>query len=170
MPFLDQDVNRAGRSISARAWVADITAIPTQAGWLYLAAILDVYSRGVFGWAMDRLRDERLVLAALQMALLQRRPGPGSLHHTDRGSRYTRGAYQALLAQQGIVVSMSRHGNCYDNALMESFFGTPKAEYVDRHVFQTPAEGPDVSVRVPRCLLQSAAPPFSPQLPCADYL
>lgn len=136
--------NVLARAFGAQApnqkWVADITAIPTQAGGLYLAALLDVYSRCLIGWAMDRRRDERLALAALQMALARRRPGPGLLHHSDRGSQYTSGAYQALLAQQGIAVSMSRKGNCYDNALMESFFGTLKAECVDRHVFQTPAE------------------------------
>lgn len=136
--------NLLARAFAATAanqkWVADITAIPTRAGWLYLAALLDVYSRAVIGWAMDPLRDERLVLAALQMALARRRPGPGLLHHSDRGSQYTSGSYQALLAQQGIAVSMSRKGNCYDNALMESFFGTLKAECVDRQVFQTPAE------------------------------
>lgn len=121
-------------------WVADITAIPTQAGWLYLAAILDLYSRAVVGWAMDRLRDERLVLRALHMALARRQPDAGLLHHSDRGSQYTSGSYQALLAQQGIAVSMSRRGNCYDNAVMESFFGTLKAEYVDRQTFATPEE------------------------------
>lgn len=120
--------------------MADITAIPTTAGWLYLAAILDLSSRAVVGWAMDRLRDERLVLGALHMALARRRPDPGVLHHSDRGSQYTSGSYQALLAQQGIVVSMSRKGNCYDNAVMESFFGTLKAECADRQTFATPEE------------------------------
>lgn len=123
-----------------KKWVADITAIPTQTGWLYLAVILDLYSRAVVGWAMDRLCDERLVLRALHMALARRQPDPGLLHHSDRGSQYTSGAYQALLAQQGIIVSMSRKGNCYDNAVMESFFGTLKVECVDRQTFATPDE------------------------------
>jgi transposase InsO family protein len=130
-----------GATAANQKWVADITAIPTRSGWLYLAAILDVYSRCIIGWAMDRVRDERLAVTALQMALARRRPGPGLLHHSDRGSQYTSGSYQALLAQQGIAVSMSRKGNCYDNALMnalmESFFGTLKAECVERHTFQT---------------------------------
>lgn len=134
--------NRLARAFHATAanekWVADITAIPTTAGWLYLAAIVDVFSRAVVGWAMDRRRDERLVLGALHMALARRQPDPGVLHHSDRGSQYTSGSYQALLAQHGLVVSMSRKGNCYDNAVMESFFGTLKAECVDRQTFATP--------------------------------
>lgn len=125
---------------SNEKWVADITAIPTTDGWLYLAAILDLYSRAVVGWAMDRLRDERLVLGALHMALVRRQPAPGVLHHSDRGSQYTSGSYQALLAQHGLVVSMSRRGNCYDNAVMESFFGTLKAEWLDRRPLAAPDE------------------------------
>lgn len=129
-----------GATAPNQKWVADITAIPTRSGWLYLAAILDVYARRVVGWAMDRLRDERLAVTALQMALTRRRPSPGLLHHSDRGSQYTSSSYQALLAQHGIAVSMSRKGDCYDNALMESFFGTLKAECVERQSFQTQAE------------------------------
>jgi transposase InsO family protein len=139
--------NLLARAFHARAtnekWVADITAIPTTAGWLYLAAILDLYSRAVVGWAMDRLRDERLVLGALHMALARRQPAPGLLHHSDRGSQYTSGSYQALLAQHGLVVSMSRRGNCYDNAVMESFFGTLKAEWLDHR----PLAAPDATQR-----------------------
>lgn len=114
-------------STSDQKWVADITAIPTQAGWLYLAAILDVYSRAVVGWAMDHARDEHLVQRALEMALARRQPARELLHHSDRGSQYTSAAYRARLARQGITVSMSRKGDCYDNAMMESFFGTLKA-------------------------------------------
>lgn len=142
----DQPVapNRLARAFGARVanekWVADITAIPTTAGWLYLAAILDLYSRAVVGWAMDRRRDERLVLGALHMALVRRQPSAGLLHHSDRGSQYTSGSYQALLAQHGLVVSMSRRGNCYDNAVMESFFGTLKAEWLDRRPLAAPDE------------------------------
>ena len=112
-------------------WVGDITYIPTGEGWLYLATLLDAYSRRIVGWAMaDHLRTE-LALDALTMALQQRRPLPGQLvHHTDRGCQYTARAYQAVLAAHGVTCSMSRAGDCYDNALAESFFGTLKAELV----------------------------------------
>lgn len=123
-----------------RKWVADITAIATRAGWLYLAGILDVYSRRAIGYAMGTMRDERLVEAALDMALAGRRPAAGLVHHSDRGSQYTSYGYRDLLECHGIVLSMSRKGEPYDNALMESFFGTLKAECVERHDFQTPAQ------------------------------
>jgi len=112
-------------------WVGDITYIPTGEGWLYLATLLDAYSRRIVGWAMaDHLRTE-LALDALIMALQQRRPPPGQLvHHTDRGCQYTARVYQAVLAAHGVTCSMSRAGDCYDNALAESFFGTLKAELV----------------------------------------
>lgn len=136
--------NRLARDFTAAAanekWVADITAIATHAGWLYLAAILDVYSRRVIGWAMDSRRDEQLVVAAWRMALEERQPPANLLHHSDRGSQYTGAAYQAELARYGITVSMSRKGDCYDNALMESFFGTLKAECTDHCDLQSPAE------------------------------
>jgi transposase InsO family protein len=112
-------------------WVGDITYLATDEGWLYLATLLDAYSRRIVGWAMaDHLRTE-LALDALTMALQQRRPPPGQLvHHTDRGCQYTAHAYQAALATHGVTCSMSRAGDCYDNALAESFFGTLKAELV----------------------------------------
>jgi putative transposase len=112
-------------------WVGDITYIPTGEGWLYLATLLDVYSRRIVGWAMaDHLRTE-LAVDALTMALQQRRPLSGQLvHHTDRGCQYTARAYQAVLTAHGVTCSMSRAGDCYDNALAESFFGTLKAELV----------------------------------------
>jgi len=122
-----------------QTWVADITAVATQANWLYLAAILDLYSRRVIGWALGARRDEQLVLQALRMALQQRQPPTGLLHHSDRGSQYTCAAYRDLLALHGITVSMSRKGDCYDNAVMESFFGSLKAECVDRRDFPTHA-------------------------------
>jgi putative transposase len=114
-----------------RLWVGDITYVATEEGWLYLAMLLDVGSRRVVGWAMaDHLRTE-LALDALQMALKQRRPEAGSLiHHTDRGCQYTATAYQAALTAAGVSCSMSRAGNCYDNAVAESFFGTLKAELI----------------------------------------
>jgi len=116
-------------------WVADITYIPTQAGWLYLAAVLDLFSRRIVGWAMSACCDAALVQNALQMAWSQRQPTADLLHHSDRGSPYAAHAYQDLLAQHHITVSMSRKGNCYDNAVMESFFHTLKAECVNLHVF-----------------------------------
>lgn len=111
-------------------WVGDITYIPTKEGWLYLAAVLDIYSRKVVGWAMDKHMEEGLVASALQMAAKHRQPGEGVLHHTDRGSQYASHAYQQLLDTHGMQVSMSRKGDCYDNAVMESFFSTLKAECV----------------------------------------
>jgi len=109
-------------------WVGDITYIPTREGWLYLAAVLDIYSRKVIGWAMDKHMEEQLAAAALQMATAHRRPGRGVLHHSDRGSQYAAHDYQQLLWAHKMQVSMSRKGDCYDNALMESFWSTLKAE------------------------------------------
>lgn len=111
-------------------WVADITYVDTDEGWLYLAVVLDVFSRAVVGWcAADHLRGE-LVEEALRMALLHRRPqrGDGLIHHSDRGVQYASDSFQKLLDMHGIVCSMSRKGDCYDNAVMESFFGTLKTE------------------------------------------
>jgi putative transposase len=112
------------------AWVTDITYLPTGEGWLYLAAILDLCSRAVVGWAVSARITRALTLEALDMALLRRRPHPGLLHHSDRGSQYASGDYRAALADQGIVCSMSRRGNCWDNAVAESFFATLKVELV----------------------------------------
>ena len=103
-------------------WLTDITGIWTAEGWLYLAVVLDVFTRMVVGWAMESHRDEALVAHALEMALSRRQPRPGLLHHCERGSQYTSRDSRARLAQAGIEVSMSRKGDCYDNAMMESFF------------------------------------------------
>jgi putative transposase len=138
--------NLLGRDFSAEApnrkWVADITGIPTQRGWLYLAGILDVYSRRAIGYAMDVYRDGSLVETALDMALASRPlTAAGHLiHHSDRGSQYASTAYRGLLEAYGVHISMSGKGEPYDNALMESFFSTLKAECVERHDFQTPEE------------------------------
>jgi transposase InsO family protein len=118
-------------------WTGDITYVPTREGWLYLAVMLDVFSRRVIGWAMSSRCDELLVETAFNMAVARRKPRPGLLHHTDRGSQYTSQAYQQLLSQVEITVSMSGKGNCYDNAMTESFFGTVKDECVHRTVFPT---------------------------------
>jgi transposase InsO family protein len=114
-----------------RLWVGDITYLPTKEGWLYLATVLDVFSRRIVGWAVaDHLRTS-LPLEALTTALAARQPAAGTLvHHTDRGSQYTSTAYRTLLAERGITASMSRKGDCYDNAMAESFFGTIKTELV----------------------------------------
>lgn len=121
-------------------WCADITYIPTQEGWLYLAVILDLFSRRIVGWAMDGRMKQQLVCTALQMALRQRQPATPLIHHSDRGSQYTSYAFQELLADNDITPSMSGRGNCYDNAPVESFFGTLKAELVNHAVYQTRQE------------------------------
>ena len=123
-----------------RKWVTDITYIPTDEGWLYLAAVLDLFSRRVVGWAMDTSMTVELPLRALRMALHSRRPQPGLLHHSDRGSQYASLIYQALLQSRAIQPSMSRTANCYDNAVMESFFASLKAELVDQRRFTSIAQ------------------------------
>ena len=113
-----------------QVWLADLTYVPTGEGWLYLAAVLDLATRKVVGWAMrDHLRTD-LAAAALVMATQRQRPAPGLIHHSDRGSQYASGEYRKLLAKAGMKASMSRTGNCYDNAPMESFFHTLKVELV----------------------------------------
>lgn len=112
------------------AWVTDITYIWTREGWLYLAVILDLFSRRIVGWSMSESISRQLPLDALTAALRQRTPSPGLVHHSDRGSQYASGDYQALLAAHGLVGSMSRRGNCWDNAVAESFFSTLKIELV----------------------------------------
>ena len=116
-------------------WVTDITYIPTTQGWLYLAVILDLYSRAVVGWSMSASCDEALAESALNMAVARRRPNAGLVHHSDRGCQYTSRAYRHRLEQMGAVVSMSRKGNCWDNAAMESFFGSLKEECVGCQVY-----------------------------------
>ena len=109
-------------------WVADVTYLPTREGWLYLAVVLDLYARRVVGWSMDATLERSLVMRALEAALKGRQPSAGLLHHSDRGSQYASSDYQTLLAQADIKPSMSRKGNCWDNAVMESFFASFKAE------------------------------------------
>lgn len=111
-----------------QVWVGDVTFIATRAGWLYLAVVLDLYSRKVIGWAMSELINKELVIKALSMALERRRPDAGLIHHTDRGSIYGSDEYRRRLEQSGLVPSMSRKGDCYDNAVAESFFSTLKNE------------------------------------------
>jgi len=122
-----------------RLWIGDITYVPTREGWLYLAVLLDAHSRRVVGWAMaDHLRTE-LALHTLRMALRARRPPPGLVHHIDRGCQYTATVYRQALAARGVVASMSRSGDCYDNAMAERFFATLKAEFADAGAWPTRA-------------------------------
>jgi transposase InsO family protein len=119
-------------------WVADLTYIPTQEGWLYLAVVLDVATRRVVGWALRTRLDHELAQTALVMALT-RTGAPGGLHHSDRGVQYASGAYQALLRQAGFTASMSRRGNCWDNAVAESFFATLTKELLGEAIFPSRA-------------------------------
>jgi len=116
-------------------WVSDITYIPTQEGWLYLAAVMDLFSRRIIGWHMSSHIDTSLVENSLLMALGQREILPGLIHHSDRGSQYASNTIRQLLQNHDIVVSMSRTGNCYDNAVIESFFSTLKCEWIGFQVY-----------------------------------
>jgi transposase InsO family protein len=123
-----------------RWWVSDITYIPTQEGWLYLAVTLDLYHRKVIGWAMDRWMTQQLVIDAFTMALKNGRPGHGLSHHSDQGVQYACHGFQALLKTSGIQCSMSRKGNCWDNAVAESFFHTLKVELIHARSYHTRQE------------------------------
>jgi transposase InsO family protein len=123
-----------------RVWAGDVTYLPTREGWFYLAVLLDLYSRRVVGWALSERNDEALTLSALQRALEQRQPAPGLVHHSDRGTTYASGTYQDVLAQHAIVCSMSRKGNCWDNAVVESFFSTLDIECGNQETFPSRAE------------------------------
>jgi putative transposase len=118
-------------------WAADITYISTQEGWLYLAVVMDLYSRRIVGWSMSRWISRRIVLAALRMAIDARQPEGPLIHHSDRGSQYTSDDFRDELAKHGIDCSMSGSGNCYDNACVESFFGLLKRERVNRVRYRT---------------------------------
>ena len=119
-----------------RAWVADVTYLLTKDGWAYLAALLDVGTCKVVGWAVGPTNDCELVLSALERAVQDRKPPAGLIHHSDRGVQYTCYAYQAALAERGIVSSLSRKGNCWDNAVVESFFSAPKRELPNDQPFE----------------------------------
>jgi putative transposase len=120
--------------------VADTTYIWTAEGWLYLAVVLDLFSRMVVGWSMAATQDATLVVQVLRMEIVRRRPQAGLLHHSDRGSTYTSESYQALLQQGGMIVSMSRTADCYDNVVRRVFFHSFKGECVDSQSFQTRAQ------------------------------
>jgi len=123
-----------------RCWASDITYVDTLQGWLYLAVILDLRSRRVVGWSMSQSVEEQIVLDALRMALARRQPGRGIVHHSDRGGQYTGEACQKLLRDHGMVCSMSRRGDCWDNAVVESFNATIKTELIHRTRWNTREE------------------------------
>lgn len=123
-----------------RVWVADLTYLATREGWLYLAVVLDLASRRVVGWCADRGLDQSLTLRALDRALLLRQPGPGVLHHSDRGVQYANAAYQQRLRDHGMIPSMSRAGDCWDNAVVESFFATLKRDLAHHARWPTRAD------------------------------
>jgi transposase InsO family protein len=123
-----------------RKWAGDITYIPTDEGWLYLAGVIDLCSRRIVGWSMAEHMQTDLVADAMNMAIDRRQPGPGLLHHSDRGVQYASDDYQGLLGCHGIQISMSRKGNCWDNAVMESFWSTLKTELVHHEHYATRQE------------------------------
>lgn len=135
--LLEQDFTVSGPN---QVWASDITYIWTDEGWLFLASTMDLYSRKIVGWAMSDHMPAELVVDALQMAIDRRRPAPGLLHHSDRGVQYAAHAFQGLLQRNGIVCSMSGKGNCYDNAVKESFFHTLKSELCDHEHYRTRAQ------------------------------
>jgi len=147
---VDPQIDALKRNFTAtepnKAWVTDITYLPTRQGWLYVAVILDLFSRRIVGWATSQNIDCHLALAALDMAVKLRSPGPGLIHHSDRGSTYTAGDYRKALKDGAIVCSMSSKGDCWDNAVAESFFATLKREMRDADTIENPIIG-DLSVK-----------------------
>jgi transposase InsO family protein len=127
-------------SAKNRVWAGDLTFVPTRTGWLTVAVLLDLYSRRVVGWAMSSRQTLSVVVEAWWMAWQHRRPAPGLVHHSDQGTQYRATLYQTILAHRGVVPSMSRKGNCYDNAPVESFFSSLKNELVRHRQFQNQAE------------------------------
>ena len=139
--LLEQDFTASAPNTK---WLTDFTFIETREGWLYLAGVLDAYSRKIVGWAMSEHHDATLVKTALHMALLQRQPGADLIHHSDRGSEYASTSYQLLLHEKNIQVSMSKKGDCYDNAMIESFWATVKEEGIGETIFSTRNEAKTV--------------------------
>jgi len=139
-PIAPNRIEKLAVSRPDQVWVTDATCVLTSEGWFYLVAVLDVCTRRVIGWAMHQILDAGLVIAALRMALLQRRPREALIVHSDRGAQFASAAYRQVLAQHGLVASMSRKGNCYDNAFIESFWSSLKYEVVYHQRFATFAE------------------------------
>ena len=141
LPVADNVLNRQFNPAAPnQVWSSDITYVPTREGWLYLATVMDLAFRGIVGWAMSSRIDRALTCAALTDAVRCRQPAPGLIHHSDRGSQYASADYQDLLNQHGMIPSMSRKGNCWDNAPMESFFHSLKVEWLHEQTFRTRAE------------------------------
>jgi putative transposase len=139
-----------------QVWLADITYIPTCRGWLYLAVVLDLFTRKVVGWAMREHMRAELTIAALIMAIQRRRPGAGLIHHSDRGNQYAASEYRGIPQAAAITQSMSRKANCWDNAPMESFFGTLKTELVHHREYPDRDTARARTVRLYRRLLNRA--------------
>ena len=138
LPIAENVLNRQfPQSAPNQVWVADITYIPTDEGWLFLAAVKDLYTCEIVGWAMDKQMTKQLVIDALRAAYWRKKPLPGLLHHSDRGSQYCSGTYRALQVSYKMKTSMSRKGDCWDNAPMERFFGTLKTECLHHFKFKT---------------------------------
>ena len=143
-PIADNILNRAfSPDAPNQVWGTDITYLWTQEGWVYLAVVIDLYSRRVIGWAMDRRMKQALVIRALMMAIKLRQPPPGLLHHSDRGGQYASYACRDLLKQHAMIASMSRKDNCWDNSPVERFFGSLKREWTDGQLYQTRREAID---------------------------
>lgn len=162
--LLDRQFISAGPNL---VWASDITYIRTLEGWLYLSVVIDLHSRMVVGWSMSERLSAPLVLDALSMAISRRDPAAGLIHHSDRGSQYAGGEYQRMLASAGMICSMSRRGDCYDNAVAESFFGTLKTERVYRQQYHTREEARRdifryIEVFYNRCRLHSTLGYLSP--------
>lgn len=135
--LLSQNFNVSAPGI---VWVTDITYIRTTQGWLYLATVMDLYSRRILGWAMDKRMTTELVIVALKRAINKQPPKRGLIHHSDRGTQYCSKAYRALLDQYGIISGMSLKGNCYDNACIESFHSVIKKEWIFHEKYRTRAQ------------------------------
>lgn len=137
--------NLLGRDFTSKApnhkWAADITYIPTKIGWLYLAVVMDLFSRRIVGWAMSENVDSQLVRSAMKMAITHRNPDKGLIHHSDRGVQYASEGFQELLDDNDVACSMSRKGNCWDNACVESFFGSLKREWIKRKIYESLEDG-----------------------------
>ena len=138
LPVAENVLNRQfSPAAPNQAWGTDITYLWTQEGWIYLAVVIDLYSRRVVGWSIDRRMKKALVIRALMMAINLRKPPSGLIHHSDRGSQYASHAYQKLLKQHGMIPSMSRKGNCWDNAPVERFFSSLKREWTGDRLYGT---------------------------------
>ena len=141
LPVAENVLNRAFSPLAPnQAWGTDITYLWTHEGWVYLAVVIDLHSRRVVGWSIDRHMKKALVIRALMMAINLRKPDSGLIHHSDRGSQYASRGYQALLRQHGMICSMSRKGNCWDNSPVERFFGSLKREWTDDQLYRTRQE------------------------------